>query len=52
MVIFGLFNFGSFEPPEVGIVDKANNQASTVLVSVLKGELGDEPLFNCARFRG
>ncbi len=46
MVIFGLFNFGSFEPPEVGIVDKANNQASTVLVSVLKGELGDEPLFN------
>lgn len=46
MVVFGLFDFGSFAPPQVGIVDQAGNQASTVLVSVLKGELGGEPLFN------
>ena len=46
MVVFGLFNFGSFEPPEVGIVDNARNDASKVLVSVLKGEFDGEPLFN------
>ena len=46
MVVFGLFNFGSFEPPEVGIVDNANNDASRVVVSVLKGEFDGEPLFN------
>ena len=46
MVVFGLFNFGNFEPPEVGIVDNAKNDASKVLVSVLKGEFGEEPLFN------
>lgn len=46
MVVFGLFDFGSFAPPQVGIVDQAKNQASTLLVSVLKGELGSEPLFN------
>ena len=46
MVIFGLFDFGSFAPPSVGIVDQAKNQASTLLVSVLKGDLGGEPLFN------
>ena len=46
MVVFGLFNFGGFEPPEIGIVDKANNDASRVLVSVLKGEFDGEPLFN------
>ena len=46
MVVFGLFNFGNFEPPEVGIVDNAKNDASMVLVSVLKGEFGGEPLFN------
>ena len=28
MVVFGLFNFGGFEPPEIGIVDRANNDAS------------------------
>ncbi len=46
MVVFGLFNFGSFEPPEVGIVDKAKNEASTSLVSALTGGYGGEPLFN------
>lgn len=46
MVVFGLFNFGSFEPPEVGIVDNANNDASTSLVSALTGGDGGEPLFN------
>ena len=46
MVVFGLFDFGSFAPPAVGIVDNAKNEASAVLVSVLKGELGGEPLFN------
>lgn len=46
MVVFGLFNFGGFEPPEIGIVDRANNDASKVLVSVLKGEFNGEPLFN------
>lgn len=46
MVVFGLFNFGGFDPPEVGIVDKANNDASKILVSVLKGEFDGEPLFN------
>ena len=46
MVVFGLFNFGGFEPPEVGIVNKANNDASRVLVSVLKGDFDGEPLFN------
>ena len=46
MGIFGLFNFGSFEPPEVGIVDNADNNSSRILVSVLKGELDGEPLFN------
>ena len=46
MVVFGLFNFGGFEPPEVGIVDNAQNDASKVLVSVLKGEFDGEPLFN------
>ena len=46
MVVFGLFNFGNFEPPEVGIVDNAKNDSSRVLVSVLKGEFDGEPLFN------
>lgn len=46
MVVFGLFDFGSFAPPAVGIVDNARNQASAVLVSVLKGEFDGEPLFN------
>ena len=46
MVVFGLFNFGSFAPPEVGIVDNAKNDASKVLVSVLNGEFGGEPLFD------
>ena len=46
MVVFGLFNFGSFEPPEVGIVDKAKNEASTSLVAALTGGFGGEPLFN------
>ena len=46
MVVFGLFNFGSFEPPEVGIVDKAKNEASTSLVAALTGGYGGEPLFN------
>ena len=46
MTIFGLFNFGSFEPPEVGIVDKAKNQASNAVVSALTGGYGGEPLFN------
>ena len=46
MVVFGLFNFGGFEPPEVGIVDNAKNDASKVLVSVLKGEFDGEPLYN------
>ena len=46
MVVFGLFNFGGFDPPEVGIVDKANNQASTALVSALTGGYGGQPLFN------
>ncbi len=46
MVVFGLFNFGSFDPPKVGIVDYAKNDASKVLVSVLKGEFDSEPLFN------
>ena len=46
MVVFGLFNFGGFEPPEVGIVDNAKNDASKVIVSVLKGEFDGEPLFN------
>ena len=46
MVIFGLFDFGSFAPPQVGVVDHARNEASTVLVSALTGGLGGEPLFN------
>ena len=46
MVVFGLFNFGNFEPPEVGIVDKAKNEASASLVSALTGGYGGEPLFN------
>ena len=46
MVVFGLFNFGNFEPPEIGIVDKANNDASRALIGALKGEYGGEPLFN------
>ncbi len=45
MIVFGLFNFGSFDPPEVGIVDKAKNEASTSLISVLTGDYGGEPLF-------
>ena len=46
MVVFGLFNFGNFEPPEVGIVDKAKNEASMSLVAALTGGYGGEPLFN------
>ncbi len=46
MAVFGLFNFGSFAPPEVGIVDQARNPASAALVSMLKGEVDGEPLFD------
>ena len=46
MVVFGLFNFGNFEPPEIGIVDNADNDASRIVVSVLKGDFDGEPLFN------
>ena len=46
MVVFGLFNFGSFDPPEIGIVDKAENQASISLISALTGSHGGQPLFD------
>ncbi len=46
MVVFGLFDFGSFAPPQVGIADEAGNRASTMLVSTLKGELTGKPLYD------
>ncbi len=46
MVIFGLFNFGGFEPPEVGIVDNADNQVSQALVSVMKDGFDGDTLFD------
>ncbi len=42
MLIFGFLNFDRYDPPDVGIVDNAHNEASASLVSVLRGD-GDRP---------
>jgi ABC-2 type transport system permease protein len=44
MLIFGLMNFDRFSPPEVGVVDAAQNQASQALVARLGGTGGQELL--------
>ena len=38
MLIFGFLNFDRYDPPEVGIVDNARNQASAQLISILRGD--------------
>ena len=38
MLIFGFLNFDRYDPPEVGIVDNAGNQASAQLISILRGD--------------
>ncbi len=43
MIIFGILNFDRFNPPQVGLVDDAQNDASTALIDALRGD-PDEPL--------
>ncbi len=44
MVIFGLMNFDRFSPPEAGVVDGADNQASQALTAALGGAGGQKLL--------
>ena len=45
MAIFGLLNFDRFNPPDVGIDDRARNQASSALVDALQGG-SEDPLIS------
>ncbi|MBM3956885.1 MAG: ABC transporter permease, partial [Gemmatimonadetes bacterium] len=45
MVIFGLLDFGRYNPPSVGIDDRAGNQASGALLAALRGS-EDSPVLN------
>ena len=45
MVIFGLLNFDRFNPPDVGIEDRAHNLVSETLVDALQGS-SDDPLLD------
>lgn len=44
MMIFGLLDFDSYNAPEVGYVDRAQNEASGALRSALAGSDGDQVL--------
>ena len=44
MLIFGLLNFDQFSPPDVGYVDKAKNEASTIFRDTV--DPGDDPLLD------
>ena len=44
MLIFGIMNFGGFNPPEVGVYDSAKNDASRDLIQALRGNDGERVL--------
>lgn len=47
MVIFGLMNFDRYSPPDVGLVDLAENEVSDAFVSAVDAE--EDPLFDLSR---
>jgi ABC-2 type transport system permease protein len=38
MLIFGLFNFDKFSPPDVGLVNNANNDAATAFIDAVSSD--------------
>ena len=38
MIIFGILTFDRFNPPQVGLVDDARNDASAALIESLRGD--------------
>ncbi len=44
MLIFGLLNFDQFSPPDVGYIDNAKNEASTIFRDTV--DPGDDPLLD------
>ncbi len=50
MLIFGIMNFDRYNPPDIGIVDNAQNEASGFFIGVLRGDLGGPPLLDVEIF--